>query len=50
MFRSGTLFLVRRTIELVEEGYSIYSTEVILLVVLTQEIRLEDDNYIIAKS
>ncbi|KAG2097274.1 uncharacterized protein F5147DRAFT_583688 [Suillus discolor] len=34
---------------LVEEGYTIYSTELILLAVLTQEIRWKDDNCISSK-
>ncbi|KAG2140533.1 uncharacterized protein EDB93DRAFT_1161734 [Suillus bovinus] len=34
---------------LVEEGYTIYSTELILLAVLTQEKRWKDDNCIVSK-
>ncbi|KAJ8584970.1 BRCT domain-containing protein, partial [Rhizopogon salebrosus TDB-379] len=34
---------------LVEEGYTIYSTELVLLALLTQEIRWKDDDCIVAK-
>jgi hypothetical protein len=34
---------------LVEEGYTIYSTELVLLALLTQEIRWKDDDCIVAE-